>query len=792
MKRLKFLFFLTIFLFSIHVFAQSNCGMTINDYCYSLNDAAFLDDSTVIVVGDYGVIMKSNDLGTTWRRINGGPAYSFLKMQFLNSKTGYILGSFDLLRTDDGGENWFKITVDTGYVSFTNLYFLSQDTGFVIGSQGIYKTVDAGRKWDLQLQGFNNFSSLTFVNDTVGFTCGASNTLLKTIDFGKTWQTIDMSSFGFNLKFMDVVFTNDHDGYLLESGGQIIATSDTGNTWHTIATVSTSYATNIYFVDANVGYVIGGWGGSDFYKTINGGANWNTVNFPSLGSLSGIAFNKSRQKGIVVGDAAGYGSTSEPGHFIVKSEDAGDNWTTIDYIDGDNDFYDVSFIDDSIGYLFGGKYLGYGLGYKTTNTGLTWQLMPLFSASNIRECQFINKDVGFISSDSIYFTQDGGNNWITVPGVAGPAMIGDKMFFFNADTGIYATRGSPSYLVRTTDRGINWDTVYMSNYWFTDIEFKDSLGFAVGYNTVLRSTDAGKTWAAINTFSTSYMRTVFLLNADTIFIGGAAGLLYYSYDSGLNWNNVNTGISSALNIVDLYFYHDSVGIAITDNNGGIGEIFQSYDYGLTWTMTRQVQEDIYKYSDVSNGKGFFVGDGGVLMKFDLMNAPIFPSYIVGDTLVAKDSTYTYNLQSYNGETVNWTAVNGNILTTYGDTVKISWPDTGYYSITVNLSDDCGLSPTRQFTVHVVDSVVSSINPISAQDGIKIFPNPTSGIINLSFDRQEHENGSGYLFNSLGLKIKNFIFNKGLSQFNISELNSGLYFLVVDFDQKRYSKKIIKE
>ena len=104
MRLFKFLFFLIISLFSIHVFAQSDCGMRISNYSYSLNDAVFLDDTTLIVIGDDGVIMKSNDLGETWRKINGGAYSSLLKMQFLNSKTGYILGSYDLLlRTDYQG-----------------------------------------------------------------------------------------------------------------------------------------------------------------------------------------------------------------------------------------------------------------------------------------------------------------------------------------------------------------------------------------------------------------------------------------------------------------------------------------------------------------------------------------------------------------------------------------------------------------------------------------------------------------------------------------------------------------
>ena len=787
MRLFKFLFFLTISLFSIHVFAQSDCGIRISNYSYSLNDAVFLDDTTLIVIGDDGVIMKSNDLGETWRKINGGAYSSLLKMQFLNSKTGYILGSYDLLlRTDDGGENWFKIPLNNlGNPYSTNLYFQSPDTGFVVCEEGkILKTVDGGRKWDYQQNGFDDFTSVSFVNDTIGFICGASNTLLKTIDFGKTWEAIDMSSFGFNLRFMDVVFTNDNDGYLLGSGGEIIVTSDMGTTWNKIATVGISWPINIYFVDENVGYVIG----SEFYKTTDGGATWNWINFPPWAGLSAIAFNKSEQKGIVVGNGAGYGRTSEPGHVMLMSEDAGLSWTTKSFLNGENDFYDISFIDDSIGYLFGGNYTASGFGYKTTTKGLTWERLPFNSSRNIRECQFINKDVGFISCDSIYFTEDGGNNWKTVPGVAGPNTIGDHMFFFNADTGIYAISEFPSDLFRTTDRGKNWDTVYKSNYWFRDIEFRDSLGFAVGYNTVLRSIDAGKTWTSIDTFSTTNMLTVFLLNKDTIFIGGAGGLLYYSLDSGLSWNKVDSNIP--IDIVDLYFYNDSIGIAITNNDGGIGEIFQSNDYGLSWTMTRQVHENIYKYSDVGGGKGFFVGERGVLMKFDDMNSPTFPSYIIGDTLVTKDSIYTYNLLDYDGEMVNWSVINGNILNTSGDSIRLSWPDTGNYSITVNLSNNCGLSPTREFKVHVVDSIISSTNPIYTQDGIRIFPNPTSGIINLSIDR-DNGNGSVCLFNSLGLKIKNEIINKGGSQFNISELSSGLYFLIVDFGQKRYIKKIIK-
>ncbi len=788
MKRLTFLFFLILFLFSISGFAQSKCGIQINNYGYSLNDAAFLDDSTIIVVGDYGVIMKSNDGGTNWRRINSGTYSSLLKTQFLNSKTGYVIGSYLSLRTDDGGENWFKIPLNAPGLYSANLYFLSPDTGFVAGVGGkIYKTVDGGRKWQDQQNVFDDLSAVTFLNDSVGFVCGTSKTLLKTTNLGKTWQTIDMSSFGFNLRFVDVVFTNANHGYLLGNGGEIIVTSDTGATWKKIATVPTDYATNIYFTDEHVGYVIGGWLTSTLYKTTDGGANWHAVNYSDGGSFSGIALNKNGQKGIVVGDAAGYGSTAESGHVLLKSEDAGENWSTISYLNGQTNLYDVSFVDDSTGYIVGGWSQGSGFGYKTTNTGLTWEKYAFYSAENVTECQFIKKDVGFIRSDNIYFTEDG-ISFKKVPGPDSTIMgsWGNKMFFFNADTGVCAFSGG---LYRTTDRGKSWKKVYDGDFG-ADIEFRDSLGFAVGYSTVARSTDAGKTWVAIDTFSTPlFMRTVFLLNADTIFIGGAGGLLYASYDSGLTWTKVSSDIPIPINILDLHFYDDSVGIAITNNNGGIGEIYHSYDYGLTWTRTRQVSENIYKYSDVSNGKGFFVGDRGTLMKIDRMNAPTLPSYIIGDTLVTKDSAYTYNLLGHDGETIKWGAIHANIVGTSGDSVKIIWPDTGYYSITVNLSNDCGGSPTREFKVHVVDSIINSIHHIYTKDEIKIFPNPTNGQFTIEVNSFRNTNTSLNIFDLNGRLLVSDIINKK-STIDVSDLANGVYMLSIEDNVGITVKKLV--
>ena len=658
MKRVTFFILLFGVLFFIKSFSQTDCGIKLTNYDYSLNDAAFLDDNTIIVIGEDGLIMKSDDLGNSWRRINSGTSNNLRKIQFLNSKVGYIIGKYDtFLKTDNGGENWFKIPLNNpDYPYITNLHFLSPDTGYVVGEGGkIFKTNDGGRTWIYKNTWLSDLYSVFFVNDSIGFVCGSSNNLLKTTDFGKTWENIDMNDFGWNLTFMDIVFTSGQDGYLIEREGELLKTSDQGISWIKIADIPTDYATNIYFVDKNIGYVIGGWTSSTFYKTINSGANWERANYSNSGSFSGIALNKTGVKGIVVGDAAGYGSTSESGNIMLLTENDGDNWNTLSYLDGEMYFYDISFIEDSIGYLFGGAYQGSGCGFKTTNAGLTWQKLDFYSEYIVQDCYFVNRDTGFIgiSTDSLYRTFDGGGSWSLIHGVKTSYHLGDKMHFFDGTKGLCIDDNA---ILKTLNSGNSWDTVAILNSgWLNDINFfNNSLGIAVGYNVGMITKDAGNTWKQIESLPKYYFKTCYFISNNNIIVAGNSGIMYKSEDGGETWSKITTNIYK--DIIDLHVYNDSVIIAFTHI-----EIYHSYDFGLTWSQTLQAPEKVQKYADLDNGNGFFVGERGLIRKFDHNIPPNIPNYIIGDTLVIKDSIYNYHVLSSYGERINWNIEDGNIL-----------------------------------------------------------------------------------------------------------------------------------
>ena len=79
-----------------------------------LKALAKLDSTTSVIVGDGGVILKSEDMAKTWRIINSGVSENLNSVDFWDENIGMIVGDNGLtLQTKDGGESWLKIESGT-------------------------------------------------------------------------------------------------------------------------------------------------------------------------------------------------------------------------------------------------------------------------------------------------------------------------------------------------------------------------------------------------------------------------------------------------------------------------------------------------------------------------------------------------------------------------------------------------------------------------------------------------------------------------------------------------------
>ena len=80
----------------------------------NLASVFFLDENTGYAVGDYGIIIKTSDGGTTWVQQNSCSDAMLTSVCFPDSFTGYCSGYIlsdtmsEILKTIDGGETWTK------------------------------------------------------------------------------------------------------------------------------------------------------------------------------------------------------------------------------------------------------------------------------------------------------------------------------------------------------------------------------------------------------------------------------------------------------------------------------------------------------------------------------------------------------------------------------------------------------------------------------------------------------------------------------------------------------------
>lgn len=105
---------------------------------------------------------------------------------------------------------------------------MNENTGFIVGGQRgksgeIYKTTDGGNSWDLNFYTDRSLYAINFLNDSVGFACGESLTLLKTRDQGEAWEDFQFPYYPdslYRVPIKKIDFVNDTTVYL--TGGMYV------------------------------------------------------------------------------------------------------------------------------------------------------------------------------------------------------------------------------------------------------------------------------------------------------------------------------------------------------------------------------------------------------------------------------------------------------------------------------------------------------------------------------------------------------------------------------------------
>ncbi len=124
---------------------------TLHTYPNALSGVWYSDSTTVHAVG-MGWILRSDDGGNSWTRLNYTGDF-YRSVQFVSPSTGYICGySGSLLKTTDGGRSWQTLRDGGSFGSkkqpFRALWFVSAEKGYVVGDDGLFwRTENGGVDW---------------------------------------------------------------------------------------------------------------------------------------------------------------------------------------------------------------------------------------------------------------------------------------------------------------------------------------------------------------------------------------------------------------------------------------------------------------------------------------------------------------------------------------------------------------------------------------------------------------------------------------------------------------------
>jgi len=250
----------------------------------------------ILIGGDTGVILVSNDDGATWNSGSSSVSYNLLyRASFVSEEIGFVSGGSstegDLLKTTNGGVTWTKLSFDPGE-RFYSVHFLDENVGYAgtTGPNGLYKTTNGGENWTQLNTGTGVSSSIIydikFYDTNLGFAMYSNGAVARTTDGGATWTSVSANwgnAAGYNIFIVDASTI-----YICGAGGRISKSNNGGASFFQLPSLGTATLYYLHFFDANTGYIAAS--GGRLFKTTDGGSSFTETQLPVSSIMYTVRF----------------------------------------------------------------------------------------------------------------------------------------------------------------------------------------------------------------------------------------------------------------------------------------------------------------------------------------------------------------------------------------------------------------------------------------------------------------------------------------------------------------------
>ena len=409
--------------------------------------------------------------------------------------------------SSDGGTTW-EIRKSKNISRGGLLYALKNGRIYLSNRAGFLAMTDNwGRSWMILRDEDINYETraLVFFDNDTGMIVSKvadSGIIERSFNGGVTWtkksDTVGVITGSYYVSGSSAFIC----GYKRVSSGNSVEprlyyTSDKGATWERWANLP-NYVSRVYkcaFKDRLYGIIATDNG---LFLTLDGGSTWKSIKTSYYTFNVQISFDRTFKKGFIVHGGSG--------NVVSRSVDSGMTWVSV--LSGLPKGEEVN----RVYYKGGDNILVFG------NGGL------------------------------IYMSDDGGTIWKKVHGF-GPHYNFTMIHFSSELNGVAMGQGS-EYAI-TTDGGMIWsEKEFQNNISLVDVDFIDLENAKAvakdgsGQYILISTKDGGFSWNTISSipvknysgFGLSVPRKIKSMDAESIMIGAAFGVVYSSSNAGFNWN----------------------------------------------------------------------------------------------------------------------------------------------------------------------------------------------------------------------------------------------------------------
>lgn len=550
-------------------------------------------DSTIFAGTQVNGLYASMDDGINWIPLNAG--IETLEVSAVASKPGYLFaGTFGsgVYRSSDGGQSWMA-PLNGGDFAVTAV--VVKDSFLFAGSieEGVFRSSDNGETWTEKLSAFGmgpmcvsgntifaSTSNYTFGSTDNGetwtnvsalegasifsFYCqdslilaGGRNRIYKSIDYGNTFITIDLS-FSFGIVNIYSITKIGSTFFMATSYDGVYKSTDNGLTWSPAnigmgpKDVRALIATGSSTLIAGTHYV-------GMYRSTNLGSSWNK-------SMTGFPAGSSILSLLVKGPSVFAGTRDG----VYRTDNNGDGWVKLS---GDNDttrYGNVWGMCEKDGIVYASMQLYFNaIVYKSTDDGDTWIRcrnagLPA-GLSFIKSLVASGNHVVAGTDEGIYYSSNDGENWFptNVLNLSVPSLAASGGF-------VYAAVPSGFGVYRSSDNGVTWVVSLQSTVDYVEVAALNNSAFAGSFFAGARySSNYGSTWLPSAGFPSD--ASIFALgpvNSGMILAGTdlEPNWIYASFNNGVSFSPYSEGLGPRAP-VEVFSVNDSFMFAGTDYNG---------------------------------------------------------------------------------------------------------------------------------------------------------------------------------------------------------------------------------